>query len=80
MICYLTLNASLMLLLMCMYLGIDDKGGTMKIVKLITKATHQSIVDAMISIAIAHGLTITNVENIMTDVIAYLKDNATVKK
>ena len=52
----------------------------MKIVKLITKATHQSIVDAMISIAIAHGLTITNVENIMTDVIAYLKDNATVKK
>ena len=34
----------------------------------------------MISIAIAHGLTITNVENIMTDVIAYLKDNATVKK
>ena len=48
--------------------------------KLITKATHQSIVDAMISIAIAHGLTITNVENIMTDVIAYLKDNATVKK
>lgn len=51
----------------------------MKIVKLITKATHQSIVDAMISIAIAHGLTITNVENIMTDVIAYLKDNATVK-
>lgn len=55
-------------------------GGTMKIVKLITKATHQSIVDAMISIAIAHGLTITNVEDIMTDVIAYLKDNATVKK
>lgn len=52
----------------------------MKIVKLITKATHQRIVDAMISIAIAHGLTITNVENIMTDVIAYLKDNATVKK
>jgi|GEM_PF-1111062 hypothetical protein len=51
----------------------------MKIVKIITKATHQSIVDAMISIAIAHGLTITNVENIMTDVIAYLKDNATVK-
>lgn len=51
----------------------------MKIVKLITKATHQSIVDAMISIAIAHGLTITNVENIMADVIAYLKDNATVK-
>ena len=56
------------------------KGGTMKLVKLITKATHQSIVDAMISIAIAHGLTITNVEDIMTDVIAYLKDNATVKK
>jgi hypothetical protein len=55
-------------------------GGTMKIVKLITKATHQSIVDAMISIAIAHGLTITNVEDIMTDVIAYLKDHATVKK
>ena len=51
----------------------------MKIVKLITKATHQSIVEAMISIAIAHGLTITNVEDIMTDVIAYLKDNATVK-
>jgi hypothetical protein len=69
-----------MSLLMCMYLGIDDKGGTMKIVKLITKVTHQSIVDAMISIVIAHGLTITNVENIMTDVIAYLKDNATVKK
>lgn len=39
-----------------------------------------AIVYAMISIAIAHGLTITNVENIMTDVIAYLKDNATVKK
>lgn len=56
------------------------KGGTMKLVKLITKATHQSIVDAMISIAIAHGLTITNVEDIMTDVIAYLKDHATVKK
>lgn len=52
----------------------------MEIVKLITKATHQSIVDAMISIAIAHGLTITNVEDIMTDVIAYLKDHATVKK
>lgn len=52
----------------------------MKIVKLITKATHQSIVDAMISIAIAHSLTITNVEDIMTDVIAYLKDHATVKK
>lgn len=52
----------------------------MKIVKLITKATHQSIVEAMISIAIAHGLTITNVEDIMTDVIAYLKDHATVKK
>lgn len=51
----------------------------MKIVKLITKATHQSIVEAMISIAIAHGLTITNVEAIMTDVIAYLKDNATLK-
>lgn len=51
----------------------------MKLVKLITKATHQSIVDAMISIAIAHGLTITNVEDIMTDVIAYLKDHATVK-
>ena len=56
------------------------KGGTMKIVKLITKATHQSIVEAMISIAIAHGLTITNVEDIMTDVIAYLKDNATLIK
>lgn len=52
----------------------------MKIVKLITKATHQSIVEAMISIAIAHGLTITNVEDIMTDVIAYLKDNATLIK
>ena len=52
----------------------------MKIVKLITKATQQSIVDAMISIAIAHGLTITNVEDIMTDVIAYLKDHATAKK
>ena len=51
----------------------------MKLVKLITKATHQSIVDAMISIAIAHGLTITNVEDIMTGVIAYLKDHATVK-
>ena len=52
----------------------------MKIVKLITKATHQSIVEPMISIAIAHGLTITNVEDIMTDVIAYLKDNATLIK
>lgn len=56
------------------------KGGTVKLVKIITKATHQSIVDAMISIAIAHGLTITNVEDIMADVIAYLKDHATVKK
>ena len=52
----------------------------MKLVKIITKATHQSIVDTMISIAIAHSLTITNVEDIMTDVIAYLKDYATVKK
>lgn len=52
----------------------------MNIKKIITKSTHQSIVDAMISKAIVHGLTITNVEDIMTDVIAYLKDNATLKK